>query len=73
MYDAAFQPDDDEGKSNYASTTGTIGRGARPIPGAEDMMSEMAQRLAARRAKAEGLQTVCLLLNHVFKMSFELF
>ncbi len=37
--------------------TGTIGRAGLP-PGADDMMSEMAKRLAARRAKAEGLQSV---------------
>lgn len=63
------QPDEEENKSNYASTTGTIGRGGRPIPGADDMMSEMAQRLAARRAKAEGLQTVCPLDDNFTEIS----
>ncbi len=48
---------DEDGKTNYASMTGTIGRAGLP-PGADDMMSEMAKRLAARRAKAEGLQSV---------------
>jgi len=49
----SIQPDD-EG-INYAAMTGTIGRSGVPIiPGAEDMMSEMARRLRERRARAES-------------------
>lgn len=48
---------EEDGNTNYAATTGTIGRGGLPsIPGADDMMTEMAKRLRERRAKAEGLQ-----------------
>ena len=43
-----------------ANTTGTLGRQKQKnIPKANDMMTEMAQRLQARRARAEGLD-VCI-------------
>jgi hypothetical protein len=43
---------------------GTVGRSGLPaIPGAEDMMSEMARRLRERRAKAEGGITNVKLIN----------
>ena len=51
-----WQAEDKDEGTNYAATTGTIGR--VPIPGADDMMTEMAKRLRERRAKAEGLNTV---------------
>ncbi len=52
-----FQPGDADAE-NYAGKTGTIGRSGKPIPGAGDMMTEMAKRLKERRAKAEGLTPV---------------
>ena len=62
MFPLNFSPqagEQEDGPTNYASVTGTIGRAGLPsIPGANDMMTEMAKRLRERRAKAEGLQTV---------------
>lgn len=47
--------EDESSISCAASSTGTIGRAGIPVfRGAEDMMSEMAQRLRQRRAKTEG-------------------
>ena len=62
----AIQPGEND--ENYASQTGTIGRsGMPPIPGAGDMMTEMAKRLQERRRKAEGLTDVSIteLFSHI--------
>ena len=62
------QPDDrasgiDGGNdgTNYPSMSGTLGRsGVRNIPGANDIMTEMARKLKERKAKAEGVPEVCI-------------
>ncbi|KAK2154579.1 hypothetical protein LSH36_264g01019 [Paralvinella palmiformis] len=42
--------------TNYPSMSGTLGRsGVRNIPGANDIMTEMARKLKERKAKAEGV------------------
>ena len=45
----------DDGGENFAASTGTIGRQglSSMLPGAEDMMSEMARKLQERRRKAD--------------------
>lgn len=46
--------------TNYPSMSGTLGRsGVRNIPGANDIMTEMARKLKERKAKAEGVPEVC--------------
>lgn len=51
--------DKDGFQSNYLSNSATLGRpGTSSMPGAEDVMSEMARRLKERKAKAEGTFSV---------------
>ena len=42
---------------NYAATSGTIGRSGGPpiVPAKGNIMSEMARKLEARKAKAESI------------------
>ena len=48
--------------TNYAATSGTIGRSGLPsFPGAGDMMTEMASKLRERRIKADGGTQVSVL------------
>ena len=56
-----FQGSEDKDKdgNNSGGTVSGRERGTRPgVPGTDDIMNEMAKRLAARRAKAEGLTQV---------------
>lgn len=44
----------EEGETNYAATTGTLGRSSKGGGAGLDMMAEMERRLRERRMKAEG-------------------
>ena len=50
-----FSQNEEGDGTNYAATSGTIGRSGLPsFPGAGDMMTEMASKLRERRIKADG-------------------
>lgn len=71
IFYVSLQPEKEEEAPNYSSV-GTIGRGGSSgggMPGMPDMMTEMALRLKERRAKAEGLTSVCTLHIACFSVS----